>query len=74
MATSKSTQLSTNVWVKLLLLLENALNPKEFQTHPPIPAEAEPSFRKVSLPPAKLHMLFPTHFWVREFWPQIYSL
>jgi len=25
-ATSKSTQLSTKVWVKLLLLLENALN------------------------------------------------
>jgi len=48
--------------------------PKKFQTHPPKPAEAEPSFRKVSLPPAKLHMLFPTHLWVREFWPQIYSL
>jgi len=25
-ATSKSTQLSINIWVKLLLLLENALN------------------------------------------------
>ena len=46
----------------------------KFQTHPPKPAEAEPSFRKVSLSPAKLHMLFPTHLWVREFWPQIYSL
>ena len=34
---------------------------KKIQTHPPKPAEAEPSFRKVSLPPAKL----PT---------QIYSL
>ena len=39
----------------------------KFQTHPPEPAEAEPSFRKVSLPPAKLHMLFSDHFWVREF-------
>jgi len=32
-----------------------------FQTHPLKPTEAEPSYRKVSLPPAKLHMLFPTH-------------
>ena len=47
---------------------------KKFQMHPPKPAEAEPSFRKVSLPPAKLHMLFPAHFLFREFWPQIYSL
>ena len=47
---------------------------KKFQTHPPKPAEAEPSFRKVSLPPAKPHTLFPTCLWVREFWPQIYSL
>jgi len=30
---------------------------KKFQTHPPKPAEAKPSFRKVSLPPAKLRML-----------------
>ena len=45
-----------------------------FQTHPPKPTEAELSFRKVSPPPAKLHMLFPTHLWIREFWPQIYSL
>ena len=134
-ATSKSTQLSTKVWVKLLLLLENsilrpsnwkfepspkahthsdliinkhrtgqklhmdlswhALNSmlqaktlyhtekqgfgypwlsKKCQTHPPKPAEAKPSFRKVSLPSAKLCMLLPTHLWVREFWPQIYSL
>ena len=43
---------------------------KKFQTHPPKPAEVEPSFRKVTLPPAKLHMLFPTHLWVKEFWPQ----
>ena len=47
---------------------------KNFQTHPPKPAEAEASFRKVSLLPAKLRMLFPAHLWVREFWPQIYSL
>jgi len=33
------------------------------------PAEVEPSFRKVSLLPAKLGMLFPTYLWVREFWP-----
>jgi len=140
-ATSKSTQLSTKVWVKVLLLLENALklnfedlyltenlNPlqrpthtltsssinthnrsknyvwiyhgmhctlhyrqklsiilkskdlatrgfqKKFQTHPPKPAEVKPSFRKVTLPPEKLSMPFPAHLWVREFWPQIYSL
>ena len=46
----------------------------KFNTHPPKPAEVEPSFRKVSLLPAKLHILFPAHLWVREFWPQIYSL
>jgi len=45
-----------------------------FKTHPLKLAEAEPSFRKISLPSAKLHMLFPAHLWVREFWPQIYSL
>ena len=50
------------------------LSKKKFQTHPPNPAEVEPSFRKVTLPLAKLRMLFPTHLWVREFWPQIYSL
>ena len=51
------------------------LSKKEFSTQKPTkPAEAEPSFRKVSLPPAKLRMLFPSHLWVREFWPQIYSL
>ena len=32
----------------------------KFQTHPPKLAEVEPHFRKVSLPPAKLCMLFPT--------------
>jgi len=47
---------------------------KKFLAHPPKPTEAEPSFRKVSLPPAKLRTLFSTHLWVREFWPQIYSL
>ena len=39
----------------------------EFKTHPPKPAEVEPSFIKASLPPAKLRMLFPAHLWVREF-------
>ena len=47
---------------------------KKFQTHPPKPTEAEPSFRKVSLLPLKLRMLFPSHLGVREFWPQICSL
>jgi len=47
---------------------------KKFLAHPPKPAEAEPNFRKVSLPPAKLCMLFSAHHWVKEFWPQIYSL
>ena len=47
---------------------------KRFQTHPLKPAEAKPSLRKVSLLSAKLHMLFPAHLWVTEFWPQIYSL
>jgi len=40
----------------------------------PKPAEAEPSFRKFSLPPAKLCMLFPTHVWVSEYWKQKHSL
>jgi len=31
---------------------------KKIQTHPPNPADAEPSYRKVSLLPEKLHMLF----------------
>ena len=49
--------------------------PMAFKTIPDTPAEAtEPSFRKVSPPPAKLRILFPAHLWVREFWPQIYSL
>ena len=137
-ATSKSTQLSTKIWVKLLLLhawkcqfwgpLTENLNPLQgpthtltppsintqnrsknyvliyhdmhwthwykskklyhtekqgfghhsfqikFKAHPPKLAEVEPSFREVSLLPAKLHILFPAHLWVREFWPQIYSL
>jgi len=44
---------------------------KKIQTHT---LEAKPSFRKVSLPPAKLYVLSSAHLWVREFWPQIYSL
>jgi len=46
----------------------------KFKTHPPKLAEIEPSFRKVSLLPAKLRILFPAHLWVREFWPQMYLL
>ena len=41
---------------------------KKFQGLPTKPTEAEPSIRKVCLPPAKLHMVLPTHLWVREFW------
>ena len=62
----------TKLWVKLLLLYENALKLhhiekarisllvaiKKFQTHTHKPVEAEPSFGKVCLPPAKLRMLF----------------
>jgi len=40
---------------------------QKFQTHPTKPAEAKPSFREVSLPPAKLRMFFPAHLWVRDF-------
>jgi len=46
---------------------------KKSQTHPPKPAEAKPSFRKVSLPPVIYICFSPAHLWVREFWPQIYS-
>ena len=47
----------------------------KLQTHPPKPAETEPSFSNVSLPPAKLHTYaFFAHLWVREFWPQTYFL
>ena len=56
---------NTRIWLSWLS--------KKFR-HPPKPAEVEPSFRKVCLPPATLCMLFPAHLWVREFWPQIYSL
>ena len=31
-------------------------------------------FQKGQPTPAKLHMLLLAHLWVREFWPQIYSL
>jgi len=43
------------------------------EDYPPKPIEAEPSFRKASLPIAKLHILFPAYLWVREFWPQTFS-
>jgi len=36
--------------------------------------KSSPFSAKVSLPPAKVRMFFPTHPWVREFWPRIYSL
>jgi len=32
---------------------------QKFQAHPPKPTETKPSFGKVSVPPAKLCMLFP---------------
>jgi len=47
---------------------------KKIQDTATKPAEVKPSFRKVSLLPAKLRMLLPAHLRVREFWPQIYSL
>jgi len=54
---------------KLSITLKSKdLATRGFQTK--IHRSREPSFWKVSLPPAKLHMLFPTHLW---FWPQIYS-
>ena len=31
-------------------------------------------FQKGQPTPAKLRILFPAHLWVREFWPQIFSL
>ena len=45
---------------------------KTFQTHPLKSVEAEPCFRKVSLP-LQNYICFPAHLRVREFWPQIYS-
>ena len=39
----------------------------KFKTHPPKPAEVEPSLRKVSLLPAKLRILFPAHLWLESF-------
>jgi len=53
------------LWAKVKTLtlkskdLGNRGFPNKFQAHPPKPAEAEPSFRKVSLLPAKLSMLSP---------------
>jgi len=38
------------------------------------PLKLSPVLEKVSLLPAKLHMLFPAHLWVREFWPQMTGL
>jgi len=46
---------------------------KMFQTHPPKPAEAKPSFRNVSLPLQNYSCFSPLTSGL-EFWPQIYSL
>jgi len=54
--TLKSKDLPTCTWLS-----------KKLQAHPIKPAEAKASFRKVTLLPAKLGMLFLTHLWVREF-------
>ena len=35
---------------------------------------SQAQFQKGQPTPCKLYMLFPAHLWVREFWPQIYSL
>jgi len=68
--------------IELYATGKNSLKSKDLATFgfqkipdtPTKPAEAKPSFRKVSLPPEILRMLFNAHRWVREFWPQIYSL
>jgi len=48
--------------------------PMAFKKFSPKTQWSRAQFRKVSQPLAKIHMLFPAHLWVREFWPQIYSL
>jgi len=40
---------------------------KNISDTPTKPTEAEVSFRKVSVPPAKPCMFFPAHLWVRKF-------
>ena len=47
---------------------------KKFHAHQLKPTKAKASFQKVSLPPAKLGVLFHVHLSVTEFWPHIYSL
>ena len=47
---------------------------KKFHAHQLKPTQAEASFQKVNLPPAKIGMLFHIHLSVTEFWPHIYSL
>jgi len=51
--------------------------PVAFKKIPDTPTKTHWSwaqFQKSQPTPAKLRMLFPTHLWVRELWPQIYSL
>ena len=65
-----ASQLNSAGWLAHKIFADLATHgfPKiKIQTHPLKPAKAKPNFRKVSLPPAKPHMLFPTHLWVREF-------
>ena len=67
--------LNSMLQVKTFYRTENQGFLKKFKTYPLKPTEAEPSFRKVNLPPAKLRMLFPTQLWVSFwFWLQLYSL
>ena len=40
---------------------------KKIAAHPIKPAKAKANFRKVTLLPAKLGMLFLTHLWIRKF-------
>ena len=47
---------------------------RNFQTHQLNSLKPSPVSEMSAYPPANLRMLFPTHIWVREFWPQIYSL
>ena len=51
-------QVENYIWQHLITMVL-----KKVQIHPPKPTEEEPSFRKVSLLPAKLRLLF----WVRKF-------
>ena len=58
-------KLSTTLKSKDLAILHWLSN--KIQDTPTKTSKVETSFRKVSLLPAELLMLFPVHLWVREF-------